>query len=64
MQKYTYIYWVNTDTMINDASWKTHDKDAEDFNYIYLSFYCKGSKGLFKGLHVRGCWRPNINFIF
>ena len=24
----------------------------------------QGSKGLFKGLHVRGCWRPNINFIF
>ena len=34
------------------------------YNYIYLSLYCKGSKGLFKGLHVRGCWRPNINFIF
>ena len=25
--------------------------------YIYLSLYCKG-------LRVRGCWRPNINFIF
>ena len=34
------------------------------YNYIYLSLYCKGLKGLFKGFHVRGCWRPNINFIF
>ena len=34
------------------------------YNYSYLSLYCKGSKGLFKGLHVRGCWRPNVNFIF
>ena len=41
---------------------KTH----EDFftKIFYLSLYCKGSKGLLKGLHVRGCWRPNINFIF
>ena len=44
----------------------THDKDTGRllFKYIYLSLYCKGSKGLFKGLHVRGCWRPNMNFIF
>ena len=27
----------------------------------YLSLYCKGSKGLFKVLRVRGSWRPNIN---
>ena len=49
-----------------DAGRKTHDKDAGRllYNYIYLSLYCKGLKGLFKGLHVRGCWRPNINFIF
>ena len=31
---------------------------------FYLSLYCKGLKVLFKGLHVRGCWRPNVNFIF
>ena len=31
----------------------------------YIPFtLLQGSKGLFKGLHVRGCWRPNINFIF
>ena len=34
------------------------------FKYIYLSLYCKGLKGLFKGLHVRECWTPNISFIF
>ena len=41
-------------------------KQEEDFfiNIYTSQFYCKGSKGLFNGLHVRGCWRPNINFIF
>ena len=44
----------------------TQDKDAGRllFKYIYLSLYCRGLKALFKGLHVRGCWRPNVNFIF
>ena len=28
MQKYTHIYWVNTDTMINDASRKTQEEDT------------------------------------
>ena len=62
----------------NDTIIKTHEgrKTQEElrcrkedawrllFKYIYLSLYCKGLKGLFKGLHVRGCWRPNVNFIF
>ena len=71
MQKYTYIYWIHTDAMITDArikdagrktqEWRTHE---DFFNNIYLSLYCKGLKGLFKGLHVRGCWGPNVNFIF
>ena len=65
---HTYIYWIHTDAMITDAS-KNKGRRKENawrllFKYIYLSLYCKGSKGLFKGLHVRGCWRPNINFIF
>ena len=57
-----------------DTGRKTHDKDAgrmqegrhekTSLENIYLSLYCKGLKGLFKGLHVRGCWRPNVNFIF
>ena len=48
--------------MITDARRK--DAGILVFKYIYLSLYCKGLKGLFKGLHVRGCWRPNVNFIF
>ena len=55
----------------NDTTTKTHEGRRRKehtrrllFKYIYLSLYCKGLKGLFKGLHVRGCWRPNINFIF
>ena len=30
MQKYTYIYWINTDTMINDASRKTHEERKQE----------------------------------
>ena len=62
----------------NDTIIKTHEgrKTKEElrcrkedtrrllWKNIHLSLYCKGSKGLLKGLHVRGCWRPNINFIF
>ena len=46
---------------------KTHamTKTQEDFlNNIYLSLYCKGSKRVTQGLHVRGSWRPNITEIF
>ena len=44
----------------------TQDEDAGRllFKYIYLSLYCKGFERVVQGLHVRGCWRPNINFIF
>ena len=55
-----------TDAWINDACRKTQEGRHRRllFKYIYLSLYCKDSKGLFKGLHVRECWRLNINFIF
>ena len=49
----------------NDTIIKTHEgrKTQVDFftNIFNLSLYCKGSKGLFKGLRVRRSWRPNIN---
>ena len=56
-----YIYWIHTDAMI-----KTQWKDAGRLLYknIYLSLYCKGSKRVTQGLHVRGNWRPNITEIF
>ena len=55
MQKYTYIYILDT--------YRRNDKHAGRFLYknIYLSLYCKGSKRVTQGLHVRGSWRPNIN---
>ena len=31
---------------------------------FYLSLYCKGFERVVQGLHVRGCWKPNIKFIF
>ena len=31
---------------------------------MYLSFYCKGSKRVTQGLHVRGSWRLNITATF
>ena len=34
------------------------------YKNIYLSLYCKGSKRVTQGLHVRGRWRPNITEIF
>ena len=43
---YTYIYWIHTDAMITDARIK--DAGRLLYKYIYLSLYCKGSKGLFK----------------
>ena len=55
MQKYTYIYWTQTDAMItdaiiNDARRKTHEvRRKTSLPIFYLSLYCKGSKGLFKG---------------
>ena len=64
---YSHLPYHNDSIIVKtDAHRKTHEerKQEDFFNNIYLSLYCKGSKGLFKGLHVRGCWRPNINFIF
>ena len=50
--------------------WRTHDKDAirktqEDFfnNILPLTLFVRVRKGC-SNFHVRGCWRPNINFIF
>ena len=63
----TYICWTHTDAkitdaIINDARRKTHEGRRKTFLQIfYLSLYCKGSKGVVQGLHVRGSWRPNIN---
>ena len=31
---------------------------------ILLFILLQGFERVVQGLHVRGCWRPNINFIF
>ena len=46
MQKYTYIYQIPIDAMITDAV--INDPERLLYKNIYLSLYCKGSKGLFK----------------
>ena len=76
---HTYIYWIHTDAMITDArgNKRRSDKDRcmkedtwrktqEDFfNNIFLPLtLLQGFERVVQGLHVRGCWRPNINFIF
>ena len=65
---YTYIYWINTDTMINDASvtikmQEGRRKKTSLTTYLPLTLFVRFEKG-YSRLHVRGCWRPNINFIF
>ena len=49
----------HNDTIIK----RRNDKDAGRLLHknIYLSLYCKGSKGVTQGLRVRGIWRLNIN---
>ena len=38
MQKYAYIYCINTDTMINDASRKTHEERKQEERHRKTSF--------------------------
>ena len=63
---YTYIYWIHTDAMITDArikdAWRKTQKDF--FNNILPLTLLQGFERVVQGLHVRGCWRPSINFIF
>ena len=44
----------------NDTIIKTHAGSLLWKN-MFLSLYCKGSKGVTQGLRVRGSWRPNRN---
>ena len=52
---------TKTDAWINDAGRKTQETSLQ----IYLPLtLLQGFERVVKGLHVRGWWRPNINFIF
>ena len=57
---------IYRDTTIKTQEGKTHDKDAgrtslEKYSPLTL---LQGFERVVEGLHVRGCWRLNINFIF
>ena len=55
-----------TDAVINDAVTKIHEgrhKKTSLTTYLLLTLL-QGFERVVQGLHVRGCWRPNINFIF
>ena len=49
----------------NDTTIKTQEGRRRKllYNILYLSLL-QGFERVVEGLHVRGCWRPNINFIF
>ena len=49
---YTCSCRIHTDAMNNDERRLLYKN-------MYLSLYCKGSKNVTQGLHVRGSWRPN-----
>ena len=53
--------------MINDRRTNKgrRKEDAGRFLYKYSPLsLLQGFERVVQGLHVRGCWRPNINFIF
>ena len=57
---------TKTDAVINDAVTKMQEgrrMKTSLTTYIHLTLL-QGFQKVVQGLHVRGCWRPNINFIF
>ena len=52
--------------MKDNAGRKTHEerKQEDFFTKIFTSHFIARFERVVQGLHVRGCWRPNINFIF
>ena len=54
------------DTGRNDAGRKTHDKDGRKTSLTTFSplTLLQGFERVVEGLPVRGCWWPNVNFIF
>ena len=71
MDKYTsvaYIYMLdiyqrNDNRRKNKGRRKKQSKKASLTTYLPLTLL-QGFERVVQGLHVRGCWRPNINFIF
>ena len=50
------------DRRMKENTWRKTQEDF--FNNILPLILLQGFERVVQGLHVRGCWRPNINFIF
>ena len=50
------------DRRMKENAWRKTQEDF--FNNILPLILLQGFESVVEGLHVRGCWRPNINFIF
>ena len=70
---YTHLPYHNDSIIVKtDTHRKTHEERKQEettqedfFNNIYLPLtLLQGFGRVVQGLHVSGCWRPNINFIF
>ena len=58
---YTHLPYHNDWIIETDARRK---RQGDFFNNILPLTLLQGFERVVQGLHVRGCWRPNINFIF
>ena len=58
---YTHLPYHNDSIIKTDARRK---RQEDFFNNILPLNLLQGFERVVQGLHVRGCWRPNINFIF
>ena len=70
MQKYTYIYThlpYHNDSIIETDARRKRQEGRHRKTSLTIFFplaLLQGFERVVQGLHVRGCWRPNINFIF
>ena len=58
---------IHSDTTIKTHEGRRRKKRSRKTSlqiYLPLPLFVSVSKRVVQGLHVRGCWRPNINFIF
>ena len=68
----THLPYHNDSIIIKtDAHRKTHEERKQEGRRMKTSLekyspltLLQGFERVVEGLHVRGCWRPNINFIF
>ena len=58
---YTHLPYHNDSIIETDARRK---RQEDFFNNIFPLTLLQGFERVVQGLHVRGCWTPNINFIF